>query len=61
MNISNPVTSNIDSVDFDFLSPREIKKMSVLRVQNPTTFDSLLAPVPGGLYDPALGAWGEYV
>ncbi|KAI1780577.1 beta and beta-prime subunits of DNA dependent RNA-polymerase [Hypoxylon cercidicola] len=61
MNISQPISSNIDSVDFDFLTPTEIKAISVKRIENPTTFDSLLNPVPGGLYDPALGAWGDSI
>jgi DNA-directed RNA polymerase I subunit RPA1 len=59
MNISQPVSSIIDNVDFDFLSPQEIKRISVKRIENPTTLDNLLNPTPGGLYDPALGAWGE--
>jgi DNA-directed RNA polymerase I subunit RPA1 len=59
MNIAEPISSAIDSVDFDFLTPSEIKAISVKRIQNPTTFDTLLNPVPGGLYDPALGAWGS--
>lgn len=33
----------------------EIKKLSVKRITNPETFDSLLHPNYGGLYDPALG------
>jgi hypothetical protein len=57
MNISQPVPSAISSVDFGCLSSTDIRKLSVKRVQNPTTFDTLLHPVPGGLYDPALGAW----
>ncbi|KAI1649517.1 beta and beta-prime subunits of DNA dependent RNA-polymerase [Daldinia loculata] len=61
MNISQPIPSAIDSVDFDFLTPTEIKAISVKRIENPTTFDSLLNPIPGGLYDPALGAWGDSV
>ncbi|KAH8684913.1 hypothetical protein BGZ60DRAFT_443218 [Tricladium varicosporioides] len=59
MNISQPVPSAIGSVDFAFLSSEEIKALSVKRIQNPTTFDTLLHPVPGGLYDPALGSYGE--
>lgn len=59
MNISQPVASAIGSVDFAFLTPAEIKTLSVKRIENPLTFDSLLHPVPGGLYDPALGAWGD--
>jgi len=59
MNISQPVSSAIGSVDFSFLSSAEIRTLSVKKIQNPITFDTLLNPVPGGLYDPALGAWGD--
>ncbi len=59
MNISQPVPSAIGSVDFGFLGAAEIKALSVKRIQNSTTFDTLLHAVPGGLYDPALGAWGD--
>lgn len=59
MNISQPIASYIGSVDFGFLESEDIKSISVKRIQNPTTFDSLLQPVPGGLYDPALGAWAD--
>ncbi|KAJ8124530.1 hypothetical protein O1611_g9110 [Lasiodiplodia mahajangana] len=61
MNISQPISSAIDTVDFDFLSPAEIRAISVKKIENPTTFDSLLNPIPGGLYDPALGSWGDSV
>ena len=61
MNISQPISSAIESVDFAFLSTAEIKALSVKRIQNGVTFDSLLHPVPEGLYDPALGAWGDNV
>ena len=59
MNISQPVASYIGSVNFGFLSSEDVKTLSVKRISNPTTFDSLLHPVPGGLYDPALGAWAD--
>lgn len=59
MNISQPVSSAIGSVDFAFLNATEIKRLSVKRIQNPTTYDTLLHPTPGGLYDPALGAAGD--
>ncbi|KAL8413861.1 hypothetical protein RB594_005194 [Gaeumannomyces avenae] len=59
MNISQPVVSSVDSVEFTFLSAEEIRAFSVKRIENDNTFDTLLNPVPGGLYDPALGAWGE--
>lgn len=56
MNISQPVSSWIDNVEFVFMSKEDILATSVKRIENPQTFDSLLNPVPGGLYDPALGA-----
>ncbi|KAK0741666.1 hypothetical protein B0T21DRAFT_390575 [Apiosordaria backusii] len=59
MNISQPVSSTLDSVDFQFLTSDEIRAISVKRIENDVTFDSLLNPVPGGLYDPALGSWGD--
>ena len=59
MNISQPVASFIGSVDFSLLSSDDVKAISVKKIQNPTTFDSLLHPVPGGLYDAALGAWSD--
>jgi DNA-directed RNA polymerase I subunit RPA1 len=59
MNISQPLAAAIESVDFSFLPSDEIKSLSVKRIQNSVTFDSLLHPVPEGLYDPALGAWGD--
>ncbi|KAJ9667928.1 hypothetical protein H2201_002114 [Coniosporium apollinis] len=59
MNISQPVSSTISGVEFGFLSSAEIKALSVKRLTNPSTFDTLLHPVPGGLYDPALGAFGD--
>jgi hypothetical protein len=57
MNISSPVTSAISGVAFSFLGWDEIKALSVKRISSPVTFDTLLHPVPGGLYDPALGAF----
>ncbi|KAG5992467.1 hypothetical protein E4U43_003756 [Claviceps pusilla] len=59
MNIAQPVSSEVDSVEFRFLSPQEIKAISVKRIENDNTFDTLLNPIPGGLYDPALGSWGD--
>lgn len=61
MNVSQPVSSAIDNVDFDFLSPAEIKAISVKRIENPVSFDDLMNPIPGGLQDPALGAWGDHM
>lgn len=59
MNTSQPVSSSIESVDFGLLSPEEIRAISVKQIRNPTTFDTLLHPIRGGLYDPALGAFDD--
>ncbi|KAF4776508.1 RNA polymerase Rpb1 [Colletotrichum scovillei] len=59
MNISQPISSSVETVEFTFLTEEEIKAISVKRIENDSTFDNLLNPVPGGLYDPALGSWGD--
>ncbi|KAF2259470.1 beta and beta-prime subunits of DNA dependent RNA-polymerase [Lojkania enalia] len=57
MNTSQPVSSTITGVDFGFLAADDVRALSVKRITNPTSFDSLLHPVPGGLHDTALGAF----
>jgi DNA-directed RNA polymerase beta' subunit len=57
MNSAQPVSSAINSVEFSFFSAEDVRTLSVKRITNPTTFDSLLHPVPGGLHDAALGAF----
>lgn len=59
MNISQPVPSSVDRVEFTFLTKEEIHAVSVKKIENDSTFDTLLNPVRGGLYDPALGSWGD--
>lgn len=61
MNISQPVSSSVDRVEFTFLTKEEIHAVSVKKIENDTTFDTLLNPVRGGLYDPALGSWGDSI
>ncbi|KAJ5291932.1 hypothetical protein N7478_001183 [Penicillium angulare] len=58
---SRPVASSIAGVGFTVYSDEEIKKLSVKRIHNTPTLDSFNNPVPGGLYDPAMGAWGDHV
>ena len=56
--VSNPALARtITGVGFGALSQSDIKQISVKRVTNSSTFDSLLHPLPGGLYDPAFGAF----
>jgi DNA-directed RNA polymerase beta' subunit len=52
----NPLASSLRDVEFSRLSADEIKKISVKRIHVTPTFDTLGGAVPGGLYDPALGA-----
>ncbi|KAF2218814.1 hypothetical protein BDZ85DRAFT_307063 [Elsinoe ampelina] len=59
MNVSQPIVSAIKGVEFGFLGSEDIRALSVKRVTNPTTFDTLLNPVPGGLYDAAYGPFGD--
>ena len=59
MNVSQPIASQIGSVNFGFLSTDEVRALSVKRIVNQDTFDTLLHPTPGGLYDSALGAFGD--
>lgn len=51
-----PLASSLSNVEFSRLSADEIKRLSVKKIHVTPTFDSLGGPVPGGLYDPALGA-----
>ena len=45
----------MSSINFLSLSSEEVKRLSVKRLTNPTTFDDLLHPNNGGLYDQSLG------
>ena len=58
---ARPVASQIAGINFDTYSDKDIKATSVKRIHNTPTLDSFNNPVPGGLYDPALGAWGDHV
>ena len=57
MNFNPTFNRTISSVGFAALSKDEIQQISVKRITNSSTFDSLLHPLPGGLYDPAFGAF----
>lgn len=60
-NFARPVASSIAGIDFGVYSNEDVKAISVKRIHNTPTLDSFNNPVPGGLYDPALGAWGDHV
>ena len=45
----------LSGLAFGIYSSDEIQKLSVKEITNPQTFDALMHPTHGGLYDPALG------
>ncbi|MFH1376770.1 MAG: DNA-directed RNA polymerase subunit A' [Candidatus Woesearchaeota archaeon] len=49
------VTKKIDSIDFEVLSPSEIKKIAVAKVVTPELYDREGYPVDGGLMDIRMG------
>lgn len=59
MNPSQPVSSQIRGVSFLPLSSTEIKALSAAQVTSTSTFDTLLNPVPGGLYTLELGSFDD--
>lgn len=52
-----PLGTEINSVDFIFLTTKDIKKLSVKQVTTPDVFDQLGHPISGGLYDLSMGAF----
>eukprot|EP00257_Ricinus_communis_P020216 XP_015579396.1 DNA-directed RNA polymerase I subunit 1 [Ricinus communis] len=52
-------TESIDSISFSFLTDEEVRKHSFVKITNPRLLDLVERPVPGGLYDPALGPLSE--
>ena len=60
MNIAVPVSSQLEGVEFALLSADEIHAISAKKIENDTTFTTLMHPTPGGLYDPALGSMNDF-
>lgn len=56
MKIGEDPTMNLTSMRFTVFSSSDIRKMSVAKIVTSTVFDSLGQPLPGGLYDSAMGA-----
>nr|CAG4649915.1 EOG090X00BV [Sida crystallina] len=48
-----------EALTFGFHTSDDIKKFSVVQVSNPQTFNTLGHPMPGGLYDLAMGPWSD--
>lgn len=55
MDHSRAIPSHIGAASFTFLTPEEVRAISVRQVVNPVLFDGANAPAYGGLYDPAFG------
>ncbi|PKK81510.1 MAG: DNA-directed RNA polymerase subunit A' [Thermoplasmata archaeon HGW-Thermoplasmata-2] len=49
------ISKKIASVEFDLLSPKEIREMSAIKVITPDTYDEDGFPIVNGLMDPRLG------
>ncbi|KAG8371904.1 hypothetical protein BUALT_Bualt12G0011400 [Buddleja alternifolia] len=49
----------VESVKFGFMTDEEVRKQSVVKITNPNLVDILEKPIPGGLYDPAMGPLDE--
>lgn len=45
----------MDSAEFTMFTKEEIKKLCVMKILTPLTFDNLSHPISGGLYDKMLG------
>lgn len=52
---SAPIRNEVKATAFGFYTPEEIRKISVKRIVTSASLDVLGNPIPGGLYDPALG------
>ncbi|OMO70228.1 RNA polymerase, alpha subunit [Corchorus olitorius] len=48
-------TDSVEAIWFNFMTTEEVRKQSVLKVTNANLLDLMERPMPGGLYDPALG------
>lgn len=53
---SQGTTEVVEAVRFNFLTADEVRKHSFVKITNPLLLDGVQRPVPGGLYDPALGS-----
>ncbi|KAL8556183.1 hypothetical protein ACS0TY_003828 [Phlomoides rotata] len=49
-------TNVVKSVHFSFMTDEEVRRGSVVKITNSDLIDILDKPIPGGLYDPAMGS-----
>lgn len=55
MAMDESVHKVVDEISFGFLSPEDIRKLSVVEIQTPDTYDEDGAPITAGLMDGRLG------
>ncbi|KAF3772131.1 Dehydration-responsive element-binding protein 2F, partial [Nymphaea thermarum] len=53
------VTSSVESVHMAFYTDEEVRGMSAKEITKTILFNNLGRPVPGGLFDPAMGPWKD--
>ena len=49
------IIKKVKQIDFGLMSPEEIRKMSVVKIETPDTYDADGYPIENGLMDPRLG------
>lgn len=49
------IIKQISQINFGLMSPDDIRKMSVTRIETPDTYDEDGYPIENGLMDPHLG------
>ncbi|KAL7238531.1 hypothetical protein ACSBR2_004591 [Camellia fascicularis] len=52
-------SESVEVVRFSFMTDEEVKSHSVVKVTNPILLDNIGRPIPGGLYDLAMGPLDE--
>src|SRR5512136_2034101 len=55
MSVEEIIHKVVDGIDFGLFSPQEVRKLSVVEVQTPDTYDEDGAPITAGLMDGRLG------
>ncbi|GFY98256.1 nuclear RNA polymerase A1 [Actinidia rufa] len=54
------VSESVEAVRFSFMKDEEVRRHSVVKITNPILLDSVVRPVPAGLYDPAMGPLDDH-
>jgi hypothetical protein len=54
------IRDEVKATAFSFYTAEEVKKISVKRILTTASLDVLGNPIPGGLYDPAMGPLNRF-